>query len=396
MILALAGKSNALIECLKFSLNFFEKENIVVIPAISDTLEDTWQFSVHNYCKKNGFKTGKIEDVYSLKNLLFVSVQYDKIINVANFKTEKIFNIHFSYLPYYKGMYPIIWPILNNDEFSGVTLHKLDRGIDTGEIIDQQKIFLKEDTTARALYFDCLANAVLVYQRNLEKLINGEFTSKDQSRFHGSYYSKKSIDFSSLTIDLNKTACEISAQFRAFIFPEYQYPIFQGVEIGKVEIQEEKSSKKAGNILEENKSCFLISSIDFNVKLFKSYNNQLFSAVDNLNTKEVQRLCTLVDDLEVKNKNGWTALMIAAFKYDFEVVKLLVENGADVNARNFKGTSVLMYAKTAAKNHQSLDILEYLIAKGANVNHSDFEGVSLISYAEQEGDSRIINYFRHI
>ena len=69
--------------------------------------------------------------------IFFISLEFDKIINTSLFKTTNLFNIHFSLLPRYKGMYTSILPILNGDKISGVTLHKIDRGIDTGDIIDK-------------------------------------------------------------------------------------------------------------------------------------------------------------------------------------------------------------------------------------------------------------------
>lgn len=83
---------------------------------------------------------------YDKDDVIVLSLEYDKIIKVNNFKSKQIYNIHFSYLPYYRGVYTSIFPILNNESYSGVTLHIIDEGIDTGDIIDQIKFNIKNYT----------------------------------------------------------------------------------------------------------------------------------------------------------------------------------------------------------------------------------------------------------
>jgi len=63
-----------------------------------------------------------------------------------------------------------------------------------------------------------------------------------------------------------------------------------------------------------------------------------------------------------------------------EIAELLIENGADVNARGFLGTATLHSA--ALDGHK--EIVELLIAKGANVNVKDDGGKTPLDYAEGE------------
>jgi methionyl-tRNA formyltransferase len=63
-------------------------------------------------------------------------------------KVQKGFiNFHYGLLPQCQGPHPILWHMLNNDVEAGVTVHKVDEGIDTGDIIMQEKIIIdKKDT----------------------------------------------------------------------------------------------------------------------------------------------------------------------------------------------------------------------------------------------------------
>jgi methionyl-tRNA formyltransferase len=63
-------------------------------------------------------------------------------------KPEKGFiNFHYGLLPQYQGPHPILWHMLNNDKDAGITLHKVDEGIDTGDIIMQEKIAIETNDT---------------------------------------------------------------------------------------------------------------------------------------------------------------------------------------------------------------------------------------------------------
>ena len=50
--------------------------------------------------------------------------------------------------------------------------------------------------------------------------------------------------------------------------------------------------------------------------------------------------------IDAVSTEGWTGLIMACFNQNNEVAKFLIENGANVNATNQKGTTVFMYAKT--------------------------------------------------
>ena len=76
-----------------------------------------------------------LDDIYKIDNLLFLSLEFDKLVNPDKFLTKKIYNLHFSLLPAYKGMFTSAWPILRFEKYTGVTLHEIDKGIDTGNII---------------------------------------------------------------------------------------------------------------------------------------------------------------------------------------------------------------------------------------------------------------------
>ena len=60
-------------------------------------------------------------------------------------------NLHKSFLPNYKGMAPNFYVLLEGKKFAGVTLHKIAKGFDTGDIITQAKVQVKNNDTVYSL-----------------------------------------------------------------------------------------------------------------------------------------------------------------------------------------------------------------------------------------------------
>ena len=73
------------------------------MPNKSDNGIDEWQKSFRKHVKTNKIKIVKLNHLYKIKNLIFFSIEYEKIIDPSKFKTDKLFNIHFSLLPKYRG-----------------------------------------------------------------------------------------------------------------------------------------------------------------------------------------------------------------------------------------------------------------------------------------------------
>lgn len=83
-----------------------------------------------------------------------VSYGYSEIIKkeVIDFLKNSIINLHISYLPYNKGSYPNLWSFIDGTP-SGISIHKIDEGIDTGQILFRKKLNLDPKThTFRSSY----------------------------------------------------------------------------------------------------------------------------------------------------------------------------------------------------------------------------------------------------
>ena len=84
---------------------------------------------------------------------IFLSVQYDKILSEDFLKNRKCYNFHPNILPQYGGVGTLTFSILNGEEYAGVTLHKIDVGIDTGDIIKINKVKIEETFNDKTEYY---------------------------------------------------------------------------------------------------------------------------------------------------------------------------------------------------------------------------------------------------
>lgn len=93
--------------------------------------------------------------------------------------------------------------------------------------------------------------------------------------------------------------------------------------------------------------------------------------------------------IDAKDNKGLTALMHSAMMF-FEHAPLLLENGAEVNARNNKGFTVLMYA--CINSFKNASIVEFLISKGANVNaKEDSNNETALMFATAAGNIEAVS-----
>ena len=130
---------------------------------------------------------------------------------------------------------------------------------------------------------------------------------------------------------------------------------------------------------------FIEAGADVNAK---DYNKRsaLMIASEKGHFEKIKYLVENGADVNGKDYNNKSALMIASKKGHFELAKYLVENGADVNAKNNQNKTALLLA--AEKGH--LDIVKYLVDNGANVNAKDSYKKTALMFASEFGSLEMV------
>jgi len=111
------------------------------------------------------------------------------------------------------------------------------------------------------------------------------------------------------------------------------------------------------------------------------------SLIDVLKPKTSDEIIKNLSKLSQKNKNK--ALFNAIYRNNINLVKLLLDNGANINAKTEDGYPIFM--STSSK---SLDLIELLIKNGVNTNVTDLAGNSPLDIAFQEGDYKLIELLK--
>jgi len=78
------------------------------------------------------------------KNILLITCPF--IIKDKQIKKSSIYNIHCGLLPNYRGLMPVFWSLYEKNFEVGVTIHKIDKMIDRGEIFIQETIKFNDQT----------------------------------------------------------------------------------------------------------------------------------------------------------------------------------------------------------------------------------------------------------
>ena len=121
-------------------------------------------------------------------------------------------NVHASLLPKYRGAAPIQWSVINGDAVTGVTIQRMDVGIDTGDIIAIRQVPIALDETGGSL-FDKLAKVgAQLCVEAMESIEKGEAKYTPQDHEQATHVSQISKEFGN--IDWNKSAVEIEHLIR--------------------------------------------------------------------------------------------------------------------------------------------------------------------------------------
>lgn len=212
-----------------------------------------------------------LKELCRLRPELIVVVAYGQILppDILNLPRFGCLNVHTSLLPRYRGAAPIQWAILNGDAETGVTIMKMDAGLDTGGILTQARTPIRQEDTAETLHDRLARIGAELLARTVPDYVAGRIAPQDQP-VEGVSYAPK-IKKQDGCIDWNQPALTIWNRVRglvpwpgAFSFlPSRSQPLM--LKIWRAEIVD--CSGPPGELLRADKSGIVVGCGDMALRI---------------------------------------------------------------------------------------------------------------------------------
>lgn len=176
--------------------------NLLAIVTQPDRPQGRGRKLAHTPVKEAGLELGlpihQPSDVRDVKFLdwlrqlipeVVVVVAYGKILpaEVLSIPKYGCINVHASLLPRYRGAAPIHWAIMQGEKETGVTTMFMDEGMDTGDIILQQRMDIPEEATTGDVYPILAQMGAELLFETLELIQQGKIVRKPQDMALASY-----------------------------------------------------------------------------------------------------------------------------------------------------------------------------------------------------------------
>ena len=160
-----------------------------------------------------------VERIAAMRPDLILSVYYRNMIGgrILGLAPLGAFNMHGSLLPRYRGRAPINWAVLNGEPRIGMTLHRMGREPDAGNIVDQDGVDIGPRDTAEQAFRKVLPCARRVLARQIDALLAGTAPETPQDPSQATYFGGRKPEDG--RIDWTKPAREIFNLVRAVTDP---------------------------------------------------------------------------------------------------------------------------------------------------------------------------------
>jgi len=253
-----------------------------------DTQDDT----LKSFCHEYGIPCLKHENVNSLEFIhsiaeykcdLLVSMSFNQIFRseiMASFPLKAI-NCHAGKLPFYRGRNILNWVLINDEKEFGITVHYIDKGIDTGDIILQKTFPINDEDSYATLLERAYSGCADLLYGAIRKFVDGTVSVQRQAEVHpvGFYCSQRK--FGDENINWNQTSRELFNFVRAICLPGPQARAFingQEMKINKAEFIENAPVYKCllGAVVCKEQGTLLVKTADSTLRIVDyEYNGKI-------------------------------------------------------------------------------------------------------------------------
>jgi methionyl-tRNA formyltransferase len=169
------------------------------------------------------------EAVRNLEPDMGVSVLFGYILQPTflDLFSQGAVNLHPAYLPYNRGAYPNVWSIVDGTP-AGVTLHRIDEDIDTGEILARRRVEVRPTDTGRSLYRRLEQAGLELFRSIWSRLVAGEIEGSPQDESAATEHRVHDVeDIDEIDLDAKYKARDLINILRARTFPPHDGAYFE-------------------------------------------------------------------------------------------------------------------------------------------------------------------------
>lgn len=282
------GNQQIAIECIEI-LRDTKDVNLLAVVGCERKRDDALGYpSLKKFCQKNNinyYNPEKLNDkflqiVRRLKPDICFSIYYRNIFSpdYISIPPMGFINIHPGLLPKYRGSVPTLWALLNNEEEIGSTIHYIDQGIDSGDIIAQVKYKIPKNITGFKLNNIMAKKGTDLFKKNLPLILEGKNKRFKQDKSLATYYGPFNQNLKKINWSL--PIIKIKRQVQAFTKPyagARSFILGEELIIWEVEILKKyKNTSETGRIVEVRNNGIVVSGVDgfLLIKDFELVNSQ--------------------------------------------------------------------------------------------------------------------------
>lgn len=218
---------------------FKEMCNIIKEPIYSKFKFDFFYSDINNDFKKKyefmddflPISLKKCDETFFQNYCLFLSLHCKQIFPQVLTDNYRCINIHPGYNPYNRGWFPQVFSILNKQD-AGVTIHEIDRELDHGPIIFQEKIEIKNSDTSYDVYVKIQELEIKLLKEHLIELLENKYVAEEMKEEGNINLKKDFDDLCKIELDQVTTYKEVIDKLRALTFNGYKNAYFID-ELGK-------------------------------------------------------------------------------------------------------------------------------------------------------------------
>ena len=200
--IAYAGDREIAVEILRFIIYEGVKPRALLVSSgkeashvdelidLCDHLDSSKIFRGNEFKKDENIKILKELDLDYIISVHFPYIYPKKVLDIPR---QGVLNLHPAYLPFNRGWHTPTWAIFDDTPY-GATLHFMDEGLDSGDIISRERLEIRPEDTADTLYQRALGLEKKLFKESWDDLVGLDYERIEQDLKKGTKHTKDEIE----------------------------------------------------------------------------------------------------------------------------------------------------------------------------------------------------------